>query len=153
MIVEPERWVDDFAAAGADTVIVHVEACRHLDRTVGRIHELGRRAGVALNPATPLVALEEILPALDLVLVMTVNPGFGGQRFVATMLDKLRRARAALDARNPAGELEVDGGIDAATIGPAAAAGATVFVAGTSVFRHPAGPAAGIRALVAAAGG
>jgi ribulose-phosphate 3-epimerase len=151
MIVRPERYVADFTRAGATSIIVHQEACVHLDRTLHQVRELGLQAGVALNPATPLAALEEVIPLVDLVLIMTVNPGFGGQRFIPAMLDKIARARALLDARNPRCELEVDGGVDAATIGPAYAAGARVFVAGTAVFAHPQGPAMGVRALVAAA--
>jgi ribulose-phosphate 3-epimerase len=153
MIVQPERYLEAFARAGATSVIVHEEACVHLDRTLHQVKELGLAAGVALNPATPLATLEEVIPLLDVVLVMTVNPGFGGQRFIPASLDKIARARALLDARNPRCELEVDGGVDAGTIGPAFAAGARVFVAGTAVFGHPDGPAAGVRALAAAARG
>jgi ribulose-phosphate 3-epimerase len=153
MIVQPEHYLEAFARAGATTLIVHQEACVHLDRTLHQIKELGLQAGVALNPATPLVTIEEVVPLADLLLIMTVNPGFGGQSFIPAMLDKIARARALLAARNPLGELEVDGGVDLRTIGPAHAAGAQVFVAGTAVFGHPDGPAAGVRALAAAAEG
>jgi ribulose-phosphate 3-epimerase len=153
MISRPDLYVEAFVEAGCDTIIVHQEVSPHLDRTLRHIKELGKRAGVALNPSTPIAALDDVLELLDLALVMTVNPGFGGQRFIPTMLDKIARARALLDARNPGCELEVDGGVDERTLGPAYAAGARVFVAGTAVFAHPAGPAAGLRALVTAATG
>lgn len=147
MIVHPERYVEAFAEAGADTIIVHQEVSPHLDRTLRLIRELGRRAGVALNPATPLATLEHVLELCDLLLVMTVNPGFGGQKFIPYSLPKLRAAHALLEARNPACAIEVDGGIDAATAPQVVAAGATVLVAGTSVFRHAHGPEAGLREL------
>lgn len=147
MITRPERFLADFARAGSHTLIVHQEACTHLDRALQEIKELDCRAGVALNPATPLSSLAEVLPLLDLLLIMTVNPGFGGQRFIPYTLEKIRRARALLDVANPGCELEIDGGVDTATIGPAYRAGARVFVAGTAVFGPPAGPAAAIRAL------
>lgn len=134
MLARPEQFLEPFAAAGADLITVHVEACAHLHRVVQAIKELNCRAGVALNPATPLAAVEEILPEVDLVLVMSVNPGFGGQQFIDGVLPKIRRLRALLDARHPACELEVDGGIDCGTAGRAAAAGANVLVAGTAVF-------------------
>ena len=148
MIVHPERYVEEFAKAGADTIIVHQEVSPHLDRTLRFIRELGKRAGVALNPATPLATLEHVLELCDLLLVMTVNPGFGGQKFIPYSLPKLRVARTLLAARNPQCDLEVDGGIDARTAPEAAAAGANVLVAGTSVFRHPQGAEAGLRALL-----
>lgn len=148
MIVQPERYVEAFALAGADTIIVHQEASPHLDRTVQQIKQLGKKAGAAINPATPASTLDEIVELLDLVLVMTVNPGFGGQRFIEYTLRKLRTVRQTLDSRNPACELEVDGGIEPHTIGRAHEAGAAVFVAGTAVFGHPEGPAAGVRSLL-----
>ena len=151
MIVQPERYVEDFARAGADLIIVHQEAAVHLDRTVQHIKQLGKRAGVALNPATPAVTLDQIVEQLDLVLVMTVNPGFGGQTFIPHTLRKIAQVQQLLRERNPACELEIDGGVEVDTIGAAYAAGARVFVAGTSVFKHPAGPAAGVRALIEAA--
>ena len=136
MIVEPERYIEDFAAAGVNSLTVHVECSPHLHRTVERIHELGMRAGVALNPATPVESLSEILPFIDLVLVMTVNPGFGGQNFIPTSLSKIQRIRAMLDERGLDGvELEVDGGIDPETAGAVVRAGATVLVAGSAVYR------------------
>jgi ribulose-phosphate 3-epimerase len=134
MIEDPDRFLADFAAAGADTLTVHPEGARHLHRTVHRIKELGKRAGVALNPATPESAIEEILTDLDLVLVMTVNPGFGGQKFIESTLPKIRRLREMIDSANPNCELEVDGGIDAQTVERAVSAGARVLVAGSAVF-------------------
>ena len=151
MIVQPDRYLDDFAKAGADLIIVHQEAGVHLDRTIERIRQLGRKAGVAICPATPVHVLEDVVEALDLVLVMTVNPGFGGQRFIEYTLGKIGRAREMLEARNPACDLEVDGGIELQTIRRACAAGANVFVAGTAVFRDAAGPAASIGKLLEAA--
>ena len=153
MIVQPDQYVEAFAKAGADLIIVHQEAVVHLDRTVQRIRQLGKKAGVALCPSTPVSTLSEIIELLDMVLVMTVNPGFGGQAFIPYTLRKVREVRAMLDARNPACEIEVDGGIDLNTIRPAHEAGATVFVAGTSVFGAPGGPEAGVRELIQAARG
>lgn len=147
MIVQPERYVTDFAQAGADTIIVHQETSPHLDRTLRFIREQGRRAGVALNPATPLATLEHVIELLDLLLIMTVNPGFGGQRFIEAMLPKLEQTRRFLDARNPACDLEVDGGVDAHTAPRMVAAGARVLVAGTAVFGHPQGAAVGMQVL------
>ncbi len=151
MIVQPERYVEDFAQAGADLIIVHQEAAVHLDRIVQQIKQLGRKAGVALNPATPVSTLDQIIEQLDLVLVMTVNPGFGGQTFIPHTLRKIRLVRQLVSERHPVCEIEIDGGVEADTIGAAYQAGARVFVAGTSVFKHPAGPAAGVRALIEAA--
>ena len=148
MIVQPERYLADFAAAGADLIIVHQEASPHLDRTLQVIKELGKKAGVAINPATPVDTLSEVIELLDLALVMTVNPGFGGQRFIGSTLRKISRLRTILDERNPACEIEVDGGIDQSTIRAAYDAGATVFVAGTAVFGHPDGAAEGVRSLL-----
>lgn len=148
MIVQPERYLADFAAAGADTIIVHQEVSPHLDRTLHAIKELGKQAGVAINPATPVAMLGEVIELLDIALVMTVNPGFGGQRFIDSTLRKIRQLRQLLDERNPACEIEVDGGIDASTIRAAYDAGATVFVAGTAVFGHPSGAAQGVRGLL-----
>jgi ribulose-phosphate 3-epimerase len=137
MIVEPERYVDDFARAGAATIGVQVEACPHLHRTLGQIREAGARACAVLNPSTPAQALEPVLGDLDQVLVMTVNPGFGGQSFIHSMLPKIEQLRSWIDARGLAVVLEVDGGVKPGTIGPAARAGATAFVAGTAVFGQP----------------
>src|SRR5690606_31849702 len=139
--------------AGAHVLTVHAEACTHLHRTLARIRELGARAGVALNPATPLAMVEEVAADLDLLLVMSVNPGFGGQAFIASSLDKVRRARAMLDAAGSTAELEVDGGVDASNAGALRRAGATVLVAGSSVYRHVGGAAEGVRALRRAAAG
>lgn len=134
MIVEPERYVADFVQAGADTVIVHQEVSPHLDRTVQVIKQLGKRAGVAINPSTPVATIETIVEQVDLVLVMTVNPGFGGQHFLESTLRKIRQARILLDERSPACELEVDGGIEPGAARRAVEAGARVLVAGTSLF-------------------
>ena len=151
MIVQPERYVEGFAQAGADLIIVHQEAAVHLDRIVQHIKQLGKKAGVALNPATPAMVLDQVIEQVDLILVMTVNPGFGGQTFIPHTLRKIRLVQQMLSERNPACEIEIDGGVEVETIGAAYEAGARVFVAGTSVFRHPAGPAAGVRALIEAA--
>lgn len=134
MIEQPERFLADFARAGADILTVHVETCPHLHRTVEMIRELGARPGVTLNPATPLSALDEILPYVDLALVMSVNPGFGGQAYIPTSTGKIRRLRAMLDAIGSAAELEVDGGIKPDNATEAVAAGATVLVAGSAIF-------------------
>ena len=134
MIEKPERYLADFARAGADVLTVHVETCPHLHRTVQAIRELGVRPGVTLNPATPLSTLEEILPYVDLVLIMSVNPGFGGQSYIPTSTDKIRRLRAMLDAGSSTAELEVDGGIKPGNAAEIVAAGATVLVAGSAVF-------------------
>jgi ribulose-phosphate 3-epimerase len=134
MIESPERYLAEFCAAGADILTVHVETCPHLHRTVQQIKELGCRAGVTLNPATPASSLEEILPYVDLVLVLTVNPGFGGQAFIRGMLPKIKRTRAMLDEIGSQAELEVDGGIGPKTASPAVQAGADVLVAGTAIF-------------------
>jgi len=137
MIEKPERYLADFARAGADVLTVHVETCPHLHRTVQAIRELGVRPGVTLNPATPLVALEEILPAVDLVLIMSVNPGFGGQSYIPSSTAKIARLRAMLDAIGSAAELEVDGGIKPGNAAAIVAAGATVLVAGSAIFGGP----------------
>jgi len=134
MIEKPERYVADFAKAGANIVCVHLEACTHLHRVVHQIKEAGARAGVAINPGTPAALLESILPDLDLVLVMTVNPGFGGQTFIESMLPKIATLRHKLDDLGMAAELEVDGGINAKTAPRVVAAGARVLVAGNAVF-------------------
>ena len=147
MIVSPERYVEDFARAGADVIIVHQEAAVHLHRVVEQIKGLGKRAGVALNPATPLVTLEEILPYLDYVLIMTVNPGFGGQEFIESMLPKVRRLRAQVDAARLPIDIEVDGGVHTGTIARCVAAGANLLVAGSAVFGQKAGVAASMQAL------
>lgn len=134
MIEKPERYLADFARAGADILTVHVETCPHLHRTVEAIREVGARPGVTLNPATPLVALEEILPYVDLVLIMSVNPGFGGQSYIPTSTDKIRRLRAILDFIGSTAELEVDGGIKPDNAAEIVAAGASALVAGSAIF-------------------
>ena len=134
MVSNPDSLLQAFAEAGSDWITVHVETCPHLHRTVQTIHALGCKAGVALNPATPAAALDAIIEDLDIVLVMTVNPGFGGQRFIERTLPKVQRLRELLDARNPDCVLEVDGGVSEATIGGLVERGATVFVAGSAVF-------------------
>jgi ribulose-phosphate 3-epimerase len=134
MIEQPERYVDAFVKAGAATVGVHVEACPHLHRTVGQIREAGARASVVLNPGTPASAVKAVLGDVDQVLVMTVDPGFGGQSFIDSMIPKIAELRSWIDERGLDVDLEVDGGISERTIGAAARAGADVFVAGTAVF-------------------
>ena len=135
MIENPDRYLADFGQAGADGLTVHVEACRHLHRTVQAIKQLGVKAGVALNPATPLATLEEILPDADLVLVMSVNPGFGGQSYVPSSTAKVQRLRRLLDAAGSPAVLEVDGGITPRNAEEIVEAGATVLVAGSAVFK------------------
>lgn len=137
MIVEPDHLIPEFIKEGATSVTVHVEACIHLNRTIQLIKQNGARAGVSLNPATPLAAVEEILDEIDLLLIMSVNPGFGGQRFIPKTLDKIRAARKMIDARGLSVELEVDGGVKVANAGELAQAGADVFVAGSAVFESP----------------
>ncbi len=134
MIEQPERYVDAFVKAGAATVGVHVEACPHLHRTVGKIRKAGARASVVLNPGTPAGAVEAVLGDVDQVLVMTVDPGFGGQSFIDSMIPKIATLRSWIDERGLDVALEVDGGISEQNIGAAARAGADVFVAGTAIF-------------------
>jgi ribulose-phosphate 3-epimerase len=152
MVTNPHELIDAVIAAGADIVQVHVETASHLDRLLMQIKNQGRRACAVLNPATSLSSLDEVIGLVDEVLVMTVNPGFGGQKLIPYTLDKVRRLRALLDRHNPSCEIEVDGGIDLSTIRDAAQAGADVCVAGTSIFSAPDGVAAGVRALRDAAG-
>jgi len=152
MIEQPERHLEAFAKAGADRLTVHVETCPHLHRTLQFITSLGVKAGVTLNPSTPAAMLEPVLPMADLVLVMTVNPGFGGQGFIVEMLPKISRIRSMLDEIGSNAWLEVDGGIAVDTIGRVKDAGATAFVAGTAVFKHPEGVAVGVRKLRAGLG-
>lgn len=142
MVVDPDPTLDRYVAAGCELIIVHAEATRHLHRTLAAIHDLGARAGVALNPATGLDGVRHVLDLVDLLLVMTVNPGFGGQAYLASMEPKIAAARALLDAAGSPADLEVDGGIGPATIARAAAAGADVFCAGSALFAHPGGLAA-----------
>jgi len=147
MINKPERYLQAFADAGADSLTVHVEACTHLHSTLHMIREIGLRAGVALNPATPVEAITEVLSLVDLVLVMTVNPGFAGQTFIHSTLSKIRRVRAHLDELDLRARIQVDGGITAQTAPLAAAEGADVFVASNAIFNHPEGISGGIAAL------
>jgi ribulose-phosphate 3-epimerase len=147
MVVEPERYFDDFVAAGASLITIHAEVSPHLHRQLTRIRELGAKAGVALDPSTPLSAVEEVIPELDLLLIMSVNPGFGGQRFIPQSLDKIARARRMLDAAGSGAVLEVDGGINRETIVQCWLAGADTFVAGNAVFsaRDPKAEIAALR--------
>ena len=134
MICDADRYVDAFASAGADWITVHVEACPHLQRTIAHIRELGKRPGVVLNPATSLATLDYILEEIDLVMLMSVNPGFGGQSFIPSTLTKLRQLKERILAKNLSVEIEVDGGVSKKTIGAVAAAGANIFVAGSAVY-------------------
>ncbi len=135
MIEEPIRYIDAFAQAGADILTVHAEACRHLDRTVDAVKSAGLRAGVAINPATPVSALKHVLAKTDMVLVMTVNPGFGGQQLIPYTLDKVRALRALAGAQGLAVDIEVDGGVTKENVRSVIDAGANVIVAGSAVFR------------------
>lgn len=137
MIENPEQYLSEFAEAGADILTVHVETCPHLHRTIQMIRELDVRPGVTLNPATPLVTLEEILPDVDLVLVMSVNPGFGGQSYIPGSTDKIRRLRRMLDRISSTADLEVDGGIKSHNAAEVVAAGANVLVIGSAIFGGP----------------
>jgi len=137
MIEEPERYVDDFRSAGADVITFHYEATPHAQRLLTHIRKIGAKAGIAINPQTPVSMLQDIIGDLDLLLVMSVNPGFGGQAFIARTFAKLREARAIIDASNPACELEVDGGIGEENIREVVAAGAQVIVMGNSIFNTP----------------
>ncbi|MFH0784450.1 MAG: ribulose-phosphate 3-epimerase [Pseudomonadota bacterium] len=134
MITDADRYVDAFAAAGADWITVHVEACTHLQRTIARIRELGKRPGVVLNPATSLSTLDYILEEVDLVMLMSVNPGFGGQSFIPSTLTKIKQLRQRIVERKLQVDIEVDGGVSGKTIGSIAAAGANIFVAGSAVY-------------------
>jgi ribulose-phosphate 3-epimerase len=134
MIEQPERYVDDFRKAGADVITVQYEACIHLQRLLVHIRSLGAKAGVALNPSTPVELLQDVIEDLDLILIMSVNPGFGGQSFIPNAIKKLREARRLIDAHNPTCELEVDGGIGRANIGAVVGAGANVIVMGSSIY-------------------
>jgi ribulose-phosphate 3-epimerase len=152
MIEEPDRYLDAFAQAGADGMLVHAENNANLHRTLQHIKVLGKRAGVVINPATSPVAIAEVLADVDLVLVMTVNPGFGGQTFIPGTLGKIRRLRQMIDQARLETELEVDGGIDAETVPGVVEAGARVLVAGSAVFHAPEGVAAAMDRLRAAGG-
>lgn len=134
MVEEPGRYVADMKDCGADIITVHAEACTHLDRVIGQIKELGLKAGVALNPATPISVLDCILGQLDMVLIMTVNPGFGGQKFIPYTMDKVRDLRAVINSRGLKTDIQVDGGVSAANVRELMDAGANIFVAGSAVF-------------------
>ncbi|MGE0159211.1 MAG: ribulose-phosphate 3-epimerase [Gemmatimonadales bacterium] len=151
MIEAPERYLDAFAKAGASVLTVHQEVCPDLSGIVARIHDLGVMAGVAVNPATPLDTVREVLPDIDLLLVMSVNPGFGGQAYIDGSTEKLRRARGLLDELGSRAELEVDGGIDARNAGEVARAGATVLVAGSAIYHHAKDATRGVEAIREAA--
>ena len=150
MIEDPDRYIEAFVTAGASMVSVHVEAVRHLNRTVAFIRKLGAKAGVVINPGTPASSLEAIAPDVDFVLVMSVNPGFGGQAFIPHSLDKLRRVRALLDSAGSTALIEIDGGIDQSNLGDVVAAGANILVAGQAIFGST-DPEAATRALRASA--
>jgi ribulose-phosphate 3-epimerase len=149
MIEEPDRYLEDFVHAGAQMVSVHVEAVPHLHRTLTRIKELGAKAGAVLNPSTPAVMLEDVAGLVDFVLVMSVNPGFGGQAFIPHSLEKLRRVQAVLTAAGSSAPIEIDGGVDAANIAAIVEAGASIIVAGNAIFGDG-DPEAATRALRAA---
>ena len=153
MIVHPEQYLEAFAEAGSDTLIVHQETSPHLHRTIQIIKSLGKKAGVALNPSTPPILLEQMIEDLNLVLVMTVNPGFGGQHFIDSTLRKIQTIREWLDQRNPDCELEVDGGIESHTALKVVQSGARVLVAGTAIFGHAGGPRLGVESLMQAVSG
>lgn len=135
MVSEPEKWIPEFAQAGAHSITIHSEATPHLHRALQQIRDLGCLAGVSLNPSTPLVVLEEVLDSVDLVLVMSVNPGFGGQKFISSSLEKIKRLSAVRGNRSF--KIEVDGGVQSDTIGPLRKAGADIFVAGSAIFSTP----------------
>ncbi len=147
MMVEPERYLADFASAGADIILVHQEACPHLHRTVEQIKQLDKQAGVVLNPSTPITSLEEVIDLLDQVLIMSVNPGFGGQRFIGSSTRKVRRLQQLLQERGAQAAIEIDGGIDPTTAPAVVAAGASLLVAGSAIFGAPGGPGEGLRRL------
>jgi len=151
MVEPPEDSVEEFARAGADTLIVHQESTPHLHRVIQHIHTLGKKAGVALNPSTPAATISEVLPDVELVLVMTVNPGFGGQQFIHETLSKIRQVRNAIRERNLVCEVEVDGGINDETARLVVQAGADVLVAGSAVFDSPVGVARAIEGLLESA--
>jgi ribulose-phosphate 3-epimerase len=150
MIEDPDRYIDDFAAAGADMISVHVEVLPHLHRTISHVKRLGKRAGAVINPSTPVGTLLEIAPDLDYVLVMSVNPGFGGQTFIPSSLDKVRRVRDLLAATGSLATIEIDGGIDLGNAADVVEAGATILVAGNAIFGS-AEPETATRALRSAA--
>jgi len=152
MIVEPEKHLETFAEAGADAITIHYEVSPNLHRSLSRIRQLKCRAGAAINPSTPASSLDDVLEACDLALVMTINPGYGGQKLIPRTLLKVARVRAEIDRQGLDTEIEVDGGVDVGNARACVEAGATVLVAGTAVFGHADGPAAGGQAVLAAAG-
>lgn len=147
MIETPERLYADFARAGASLIYTHIETCPHIYRSIQQIHELGCKAGVVLNPGTPATAVAEVLPLVEVVLVMSVNPGFSGQQFIPGVISKIAQIRSKLDQVNPQAMIAVDGGINVDTLPLTLQAGAQVFIAATAIFKHPQGIAAGIREL------
>jgi len=153
MVEPPEDFIESFAAAGADTIIIHQEATPHLHRAIQQIHALGKKAGVAINPSTPALLLSEVLGSLDLVLVMTVNPGFGGQEFIMETLPKIRQVRRWIEEKELDCEVEVDGGINVETARLVVEAGANVLVAGSSVYGCKEGVAAAIQSLLSSVSG
>jgi ribulose-phosphate 3-epimerase len=152
MIVDPDRHLSTFASAGADAITVHYEACPHLHRTLTAIRGLDCRAGAAINPSTPALMLDDILDSCDLALVMTIDPGFGGQHLIPRTLRKVEHIRREIERQGLETEIEVDGGVDASNARACVDAGADVLVAGTAVFKHAGGPEAGVAALRAALG-
>ncbi len=151
MVADPESQVEAFAAAGGDIINFHIEAVAHADRLLRRIHALDKRAGICLNPATPLAAIEEVLDVADQVMVMMINPGWGGQTLIPSMFDKVQRLRALLDERTLSADIELDGGVKAGNVVQCVAAGANVLVCGSSVYNAEASPQENLRALRAAA--
>jgi ribulose-phosphate 3-epimerase len=143
MITNPERYLEEFAAAGATNLTVQIETCPHIHRTIQQIHQLGCKAGIAINPGTPPVTLQEVIDQIDLVLVMTVNPGFSGQKFIEDSPDKIARVNQLIAERRSQAVIEVDGGISPETLPRTYHAGARIFVSGSSIFEHPQGPQAG----------
>ena len=146
-MLSPERYIADFASAGADIILVHQEACPHLHRTIEQIKQLDKQAGVVLNPGTSMTTLEEVLDTIDQILIMSVNPGFGGQRFIGSSIQKVRRLHHWLQERGAQAAVEIDGGIDATTAPSVVAAGASLLVAGSAIFGSAGGPGEGLRRL------
>jgi ribulose-phosphate 3-epimerase len=153
MISNADQFLEPFAEAGADILTVHLEACTHIHRTLHAIHKLGIQAGLALNPGTPIILASEVITDIDLLLLLCVNPGFGGQQFIKGSIRRIQQARSMLDTHNPQVDIEVDGGIDQITAGHVVAAGANILVAGTAIFGAEDGPVAAVRKLREAAQG
>lgn len=149
MISDADAYLDSFIDAGADSFILHVEACRHMEKTIARVRSKQKKVAVTLNPATPLSSIEPYIQLVDLVLIMSVQPGFGGQAFIPSSIEKIKQARQLIDKLNPRCELEVDGGINLQTLAPAFHAGADVFVVGSSVYNSKASVAENVRQLMA----